>query len=69
MLEQFFSQYLPSFKLVIEEDWPDRKKLLDFLSDSVLSGILDTWMEPYFFDMMHYVRSAPHTYTDPWSVL
>ena len=68
-LEAFFNQYLPSFKRVIEEDWTDRKKLTEFLSDCLNCGMLDTWMHPYFMDMMHYVRSAPHTYTDPWSVL
>lgn len=68
-LEIFFNQYLPSFKRVIEEDWTDRKKLAEFLSDCLTCGMLDSWMEPYFRDMMYYVRSAPHTYTNPWSVL
>lgn len=69
-LKIFFDQYMPGMKHVIEDYWlNNRAELVEFLNDCITCGMGDTWMTPYFHDMLHYAKSAPHTYPDPWSVL
>lgn len=69
-LKIFFDQYIPSMKQLIEDYWVDnRAELVEFLEDWLRIGVAGSWMAPYFQDMLHYAKSAPHTYPDPWSVL
>lgn len=69
-LEIFFAQYMPAMKRVIEDYWVNnREELVLFLNDCLCSGIMDGWMASYFQDMLTRAKTAPHTYTDPWTVL
>ena len=68
-LEKFFSQYLPAMKQVIEDTWTNREELTEYLDSCLSQNIWGVWAEPYFKDMLHYAKTAPHTYTSPWDVL
>lgn len=69
-LEIFFSQYLPSFKVLIEDYWNNnRQELIDFLSDCVSSKSMPLWMDTYFLTMIQRAKLVPHEYTDPWTVV
>lgn len=69
-LEIFFSQYLHSFKAVIEDYWDNnREELIHFLSDCVTSKAMPSWMDPYFLSMLDHAKTAPHEYTNPWTVV
>lgn len=68
-LEKFFSQYLPAMKQVIENTWNNRDELTEYLDFCLSQNVYDVWVIPYFKDMLHYAKTAPHTYTSPWDVL
>lgn len=69
-LEIFFAQYLPATKRVIEEHWQyNRPEVVFFLSEYISAGIADSWMHPYFMDMITWANTAPPTYSNPWEVL
>lgn len=67
-LEEFFSQYLPTFKKIIEDSWNDREYLVDFLTQALNTGIGDSWMRPYFEGILSR-KVSRHEYTNPWEVL
>jgi len=69
-LEIFFAQYLPATKRVIEDHWQtNRPEVIAFLDEYIATGIADSWMFPYFKDMIYWAKTAPHTYSNPWDVL
>jgi hypothetical protein len=69
-LEIFFSQYLPTMKGVIEDNWEsNREEAIAFLSRGIHCGVAEGWMRPYFLDMLEHAKTAPHKYTSPWDVL
>lgn len=68
-LEKFFSQYMPAMKQVIENMWSNRQELEEYLEFCLSQNVYDNWVLPYFKDMLHYVKVAPHKYTSPWDVL
>lgn len=69
-LEAFFTQYMPGVKHIIEDYWINsREELASFLRDCLICGVGDSWMGPYFSDLLAHTESAPHSYTNPWQVL
>lgn len=69
-LETFFAQYMPGMKQVIEDYWAqDRKEVVAFLSECLMTGMGDSWMREYFFSMLSHAKTAPHEFTNPWEVL
>lgn len=68
-LEAFFTQYLPSMKLVIEDYWENnREELVKFLDECIRCDI-SSWMLPHFEIMREWAETAPHEYTNPWKVM
>lgn len=69
-LEEFFTEYMPCMKGVIEQMWvEDREDLKKFLQECYTSSFVDTWMTPQFYDMYMLSSTAGHSYTSPWDVL
>lgn len=68
-LETFFSEYFPKTKSVIEDMWGEnRGELQEFILEW-LNLANDSWMTPYFNDMLYWTKVGSHKYTNPWDVL
>lgn len=70
VLENFFSQFMPATKKLIEDLWnADRTELVAFLNEYTKMIGASGYGYQYLADMKDHAETSPHEYTNPWKTL